>query len=114
VLIVRAPKNNETLKLQDSDVILNVDGREPNNGSHLTRILRSYQPGEKLVMRIMRDRKPIEMAVTVPEARNSRRAEYAPNGGQPIPQGWQERQQREERQQGRQRRQEIRQEAQEL
>jgi C-terminal processing protease CtpA/Prc len=102
VLIVRAPRNSETLKLQDGDVILNVDGREPNNGSHLTRILRSYQPGEKLVMRIMRDRKPIEMEVTVPESRSSRRARaaYLPYGVQPTPQGRQERQGRQEIPQG--------------
>jgi C-terminal processing protease CtpA/Prc len=112
VLIVRAPKNSETLKLQDGDVILNVDGRALSNGSQLTRILRSYQPGEKLVLRLMRDRKPIEMAVTVPETRNSRHADSAPYGAQPIPQAWRERQQ--QRQQERQRRQEIRQGAQEL
>jgi S1-C subfamily serine protease len=66
VLVVRAPQN-ETFKLQDGDVIMNVDGRVPNSGSHLTRILRSYQPGEKLVMRIMRDRKPLQVQVTVPD-----------------------------------------------
>lgn len=86
VLIVRAPQN-ETFKLQDGDVILNVDGRSPNNGSQLTRILRSYQPGEKLVLRIMRDRKPMEVEVTVPDARSPGRranAMYIPEVQQSL------------------------------
>ena len=49
VLVVRAPEE-EGLKLQDGDVILSIDGRKPTSGSHATRILRSYQPGEKLTM----------------------------------------------------------------
>lgn len=77
VLVVRAP-SNDVFKLQDGDVIMSVDGRVPNNGSHLTRILRSYQPGEKLVMRVMRDRKPQEVEVTVPENVRGRRTR-APN-----------------------------------
>jgi C-terminal processing protease CtpA/Prc len=86
VLVVRAPQS-ETYKLQDGDVILNVDGRAPSNGSQLTRILRSYQPGEKLTLRIMRDRKPMDVEVTVPEPRgNARRARtiVIPDGGQSL------------------------------
>nr|PZN77203.1 MAG: hypothetical protein DIU56_12330 [Pseudomonadota bacterium] len=66
VLVIRAPKN-DALQLQDGDVILAIDGREPQNGTHATRILRSYQPGEKLTLKLMRDRKPLTLEVTVPQ-----------------------------------------------
>jgi hypothetical protein len=47
VLVIRVPRDGEFLKLQDGDVILSIDGRIPENGSHAARILRSYQSGEK-------------------------------------------------------------------
>jgi S1-C subfamily serine protease len=72
LLVLRAPKG-DTYKLQDGDVILNIDGRVPSNGSHITRILRSYQPGEKLTLHIMRDRKPMDIQVTLPEEERARR-----------------------------------------
>jgi S1-C subfamily serine protease len=71
LLVLRAPKG-DTYKLQDGDVILNIDGRVPTNGSHVTRILRSYQPGEKLTLHIMRDRKPMDLQVTLPEDERAR------------------------------------------
>ena len=88
VLVVRAPQN-QVFKLQDGDVILNVDGRVPGSGSQLARILRSYQPGEKLVLRIMRDRKPLDMEVTVPEVDHTRgagnpRAAFLSEDGQTL------------------------------
>lgn len=76
LLVVRAPKN-DVYKLQDGDVILNIDGRVPSNGSHVTRILRSYQPGEKLTMHIMRDRKALDLVVTLPEQSRNRRTRAA-------------------------------------
>ncbi|HEX4389874.1 MAG TPA: PDZ domain-containing protein [Steroidobacteraceae bacterium] len=66
VLVVRAPANG-ALQLEDGDVILAIDGREPTSGSHATRILRSYQPGEKLTLRIIRQRKTLQLEETVPE-----------------------------------------------
>jgi serine protease Do len=71
VLVVRAPKN-DTYKLQDGDVIVAIDGREPTSGSHITRILSSYQPGEKVTLRVMRDHKTQDILVTVPDRRQSR------------------------------------------
>lgn len=59
LLVVRAPKD-ETLQLRSGDVILQVDGREPTDQSHLMRILRSYAPGETMTLSIMReDRKSV-------------------------------------------------------
>ncbi|MGB6605228.1 MAG: PDZ domain-containing protein [Steroidobacteraceae bacterium] len=64
VLVVRAPPG---LKLEDGDVILSIDGRQPLSGSHATRILGSYQPGEKLTMRVIRMRKTLSVESAVPE-----------------------------------------------
>jgi S1-C subfamily serine protease len=66
VLVVRAPPDGG-LKLEDGDVILAIDGREPTSGSHATRILASYQPGEKISIRIMRERKTLNLETALPE-----------------------------------------------
>ena len=65
VLVVRAPPDG-ALKLEDGDVILAIDGREPTSGSHATRILGSYQPGEKVSLKIVRQRKTMDVDTTVP------------------------------------------------
>jgi S1-C subfamily serine protease len=64
VLVVRAPKD---FKLEDGDVILAIDGREPTSGSHATRILGSYQPGEKIAIKVMRQQKTVNVETTLPE-----------------------------------------------
>jgi C-terminal processing protease CtpA/Prc len=64
VLVVRAPKD---FKLEDGDVILAIDGREPSSGSHATRILSSYQSGEKITIRLMRQQKTVNVETTLPE-----------------------------------------------
>jgi len=66
VLVVRAPADG-ALKLQDGDVILSIDGRMPTSGPHATRILGSYRPGEKIDLRIVRDRKRMNIETTMPE-----------------------------------------------
>ncbi|MGH7750449.1 MAG: PDZ domain-containing protein, partial [Candidatus Dormibacteria bacterium] len=55
------------LKLEDGDVILAIDGRAPTSGSHASRILASYQPGEKLTLRIIREHKTLDIEATMPE-----------------------------------------------
>jgi S1-C subfamily serine protease len=67
VLVVRAPADSG-LKLEDGDVILAIDGRQPSSGSHATRILGSYQPGEKVTLRIVREHKTLEIEATLPES----------------------------------------------
>jgi S1-C subfamily serine protease len=69
VLVVRAG-NNAAFKLQDGDVITAIDGREPSSAQHAGRILRSYQPGEKLTIRVQRDRKAQNLEVTAPGGRD--------------------------------------------
>jgi predicted metalloprotease with PDZ domain len=88
VLVVRAPADG-ALKLEDGDVILAIDGREPTSGSHATRILGSYQPGEKITLRIIRQHKTLQLQTTLPETaaplRRSGDALYfdgSPPGGQ--------------------------------
>jgi len=66
VLVLRAPKN-ATFNLQDGDVILSIDGREPTSGSHATRILASYQAGEKVKLEVMRQKKKMTVEAMVPE-----------------------------------------------
>jgi C-terminal processing protease CtpA/Prc len=65
VLVVRAPADG-ALKLEDGDVILAIDGRQPESGSHATRILASYQPGEKLTLRVVRMHKTLDLDTTLP------------------------------------------------
>jgi C-terminal processing protease CtpA/Prc len=64
VLVVRAPKD---FKLEDGDVILAIDGRQPSSGSHATRILSSYQSGEKITIKLMRQQKTVNVETTLPD-----------------------------------------------
>jgi predicted metalloprotease with PDZ domain len=65
VLVVRAPLKG-AMQLEDGDVILAIDGRQPLSGSHATRILASYQPGEKLSLHIIREHKTLDVQATMP------------------------------------------------
>ena len=66
MLVVHAPEN-DSFKLEDGDVIQAIDGRKPSDGAHALRILRSYKSGEKLNLPVLRQRKPLTLAVTMPE-----------------------------------------------
>lgn len=66
LLVVRAPADNP-LTLEDGDVIRRIDGREPRSPTHAVRILRSYQPGEKVTIEIVRKRRERTLEVTLPE-----------------------------------------------
>lgn len=66
VLVVQAPRSAE-FKLEEGDVIVDIDGRTPQSGAHALRILRSYQPGEKVTLNVLRDRKPLKLAATMPK-----------------------------------------------
>lgn len=66
VLVARAPEDS-TLGLQDGDVIVAIGGREPQNSRHAMRILRSYQPGESVEIRVLRDRRAQTLTAKVPE-----------------------------------------------
>jgi S1-C subfamily serine protease len=66
LLVVRAPGDSR-LKLEDGDVIVDIDGRSPSNPLHALRILSSYQAGEKLKLNVLRMKKKMSFDITVPE-----------------------------------------------
>lgn len=66
VLVVQAGEEG-AFRLEDGDVIQSIDGRKPEDGAHALRILRSYKSGEKLTITVLRQRKPVTLAVTMPE-----------------------------------------------
>jgi C-terminal processing protease CtpA/Prc len=65
VLVVRAPPAGG-LGLQDGDVILSIGGRKPTDGSHVIRILGSYDPGERITLEVMRQHRRIPVTTTLP------------------------------------------------
>jgi type II secretory pathway component PulC len=71
VLVVRAPSDT-TLGLQDGDVIVDIAGRTPADPGHVVRILRSYAPGERLVMTVVRKGERQQLQADVPGAREGR------------------------------------------
>lgn len=72
LLVVRAPADSR-LKLEDGDVIVDIDGRTPSSPSHALRILGSYQPGEKLQLNVLRAKKKLSFDITIPEGSWERR-----------------------------------------
>jgi S1-C subfamily serine protease len=66
LLVVRAPSDSR-LKLEDGDVIVDIDGRTPSNPGHAFRILGSYQAGEKLTLNVLRQKKKMSFDITVPD-----------------------------------------------
>ena len=66
LLVVRAPSDSR-LKLEDGDVIVDIDGRTPSNPTHAFRILGSYQAGEKLTLNVLRQKKKVSFDITIPD-----------------------------------------------
>lgn len=65
VLVVRAP-SDDTLGLQDGDVIVDIAGRKPADPGHVVRILRSYSPGERLVLTVVRKGQRRQLEADIP------------------------------------------------
>jgi predicted metalloprotease with PDZ domain len=66
VLVLKAPADG-AFKLEDGDVILAIDGRSPESGSHAARILGSYVGGEKISLRVLRQHKTLDLEMTIPD-----------------------------------------------
>lgn len=66
LLVVRAPADTR-LKLEEGDVIVDIDGRVPSSPTHALRILGSYQAGEQLKLNVLRMKKRLSFDITVPE-----------------------------------------------
>lgn len=67
LLVIRAPQD-DSYQLQEGDVILDIDGRKPASVPHAIRILGSYQGGESLKLRIMRDKRERTLGIEMPQA----------------------------------------------
>jgi len=67
VLVVRGPED-ASLGLEAGDVILAIDGREVRDPSHAMRILRTYEPDEKLGVDIVRHGRSQTLTGTVPQS----------------------------------------------
>ncbi|HEY0681077.1 MAG TPA: PDZ domain-containing protein [Steroidobacter sp.] len=74
LLVVRAPADSR-FKLEDGDVIVDIDGRTPSSPSHAFRILGSYQAGEKLTLNVLRQKKKMSFDITVPDEPSAGRTE---------------------------------------
>jgi S1-C subfamily serine protease len=66
LLVVRAPTDSR-LKLEDGDVIVDIDGRTPANPTHAFRILSSYQAGEQLKLNVLRQKKRMSVEIAIPD-----------------------------------------------
>lgn len=66
VLVVRAPKDGK-LELREGDVIQAIGGREPKSGAHATRILASYQPGERVSIKVLRKKQAMTLDAALPQ-----------------------------------------------
>ena len=66
LLVIRPPKD-DSIDLKSGDVILGIDGRTPSSPSHALRIMRSYDSGESMTLQVMRNKRNVEVTVTVPE-----------------------------------------------
>jgi len=77
LLVVNAP-SADAFKLEDGDVIMSIDDREPTSVGHAMRILGSYQPGEELELKIMRDKRRQTLTIELPDDRTGFVAPPAP------------------------------------
>jgi len=69
-LLVISGEQLEELGLQAGDVLLDIGGRELKSPSHALRILRSYEPGESLKIRVIRHKAEMTVDAVVPEHDN--------------------------------------------
>ena len=64
LLVVRAPED-ESLQLEDGDVILKIGDRRPKDTGHAMRILRSFEAGETLALEIMRNKRQRTLKIEI-------------------------------------------------
>jgi S1-C subfamily serine protease len=82
LLVVRAA-DAAGLPLEEGDVLQSIDGRVPENPGHAFRMLRSYQPGEKVKLGVLRQRKTLTLEATLPAP--DARGEAGPHRRPPMP-----------------------------
>jgi hypothetical protein len=69
ILVIRAPADS-SLPLKSGDVILTIGGRRPTSSVHAMRILGSYEPGETVLLEIMRKQHRATVSWHVPSSDN--------------------------------------------
>ena len=88
LLVVRVP-DGEGLPLQEGDVLQTIGGRTPDSPGHAFRILHSYQPGEKVKLGVLRQRKQLTLEASMPAAPAARtevrKLRMAPPPPRPAP-----------------------------
>jgi S1-C subfamily serine protease len=84
LLVVRAPAE-PGFQLQEGDVLMSIDGRTPDNPGHAFRILRSYQPGEKVKIGVLRNHKRLARGTKPPSGVDIGRASGRPCRRPPPP-----------------------------
>jgi S1-C subfamily serine protease len=67
LLVVRTARDSG-LGLSDGDVVQSIGGRTPESPGQAFRILQSYNPGDKVKLGILRDRKHMDVDATLPPA----------------------------------------------
>ena len=65
LLVVRAP-DDQDVPLEDGDVIQKIGGREFKDARHATRILRSYEPGERVELEVLRHKRRKDVSFELP------------------------------------------------
>jgi S1-C subfamily serine protease len=86
LLVVRVAEARG-LPLEEGDVLLTIDGRKPDSPGHAFRILRSYQPGEKVKLGVLRNRKRLELEATMPAVDAAARPQHRAPPPPPVPAG---------------------------
>lgn len=61
--------NPDLPQFKGGDVITQVDGKSVNNARDVLNAMRSKKTGEKVSVTLLRDRKPVNMSITVPKER---------------------------------------------
>ena len=84
LLVVRVAEG-KGLPLEEGDVLQTIDGRTPDSPGHAFRILHSYQPGEKVKLGVLRQRKQLLLDATIPAADAASNGAPRPRQGPPPP-----------------------------
>lgn len=71
LLVVRAP-DDESLMLEDGDVILDINGRVPNSPEHAMKILGTFEAGETIELNIMRHQQQMTLEIPVEDRASGR------------------------------------------
>ena len=77
VLVTKAPEGN-ALPFKAGDVLTRIGDRETKSPGQALRILRSYEPGEKVGVELIRHQKPMTVSVTIPERKERMRMRTPP------------------------------------